>query len=248
MQVGQKIIIVPIGNFKGNMVALESVDCQTTDSALLLPIEDSKYQQIAQWLKKQGASPGGLVGKKGIVFPLQGDKKNLGIWVPFALTVSGHVYDWRLNPLAGQIVYLDGSSQESNEDGEFSFGAAYGVNYELQMDDPSAYTPSKYTYSPLLTDKENQDFTEKYFEYIKFHYCCTPDTQYGRACVRDVAGQYGYNDSFVDLYVGNCEGVVTEDCETQKAIPFSNGSKVTCLLYTSPSPRDRTRSRMPSSA
>ena len=26
------------------------------------------------------------------------------------------------------------------------------------------------------------------------------------------------------------------------------GHKVTCLLYTSPSPRDRTRSRMPSSA
>ena len=28
----------------------------------------------------------------------------------------------------------------------------------------------------------------------------------------------------------------------------ANGSPITCLLYTSPSPRDRTRSRMPSSA
>ena len=27
-----------------------------------------------------------------------------------------------------------------------------------------------------------------------------------------------------------------------------NGDKISCLLYTSPSPRDRTRSRMPSSA
>ena len=27
-----------------------------------------------------------------------------------------------------------------------------------------------------------------------------------------------------------------------------NGEEITCLLYTSPSPRDRTRSRMPSSA
>ena len=27
-----------------------------------------------------------------------------------------------------------------------------------------------------------------------------------------------------------------------------NGEDLTCLLYTSPSPRDRTRSRMPSSA
>ena len=29
---------------------------------------------------------------------------------------------------------------------------------------------------------------------------------------------------------------------------FANGDNQTCLLYTSPSPRDRTRSRMPSSA
>ena len=31
-------------------------------------------------------------------------------------------------------------------------------------------------------------------------------------------------------------------------VDFSNSSVFTCLLYTSPSPRDRTRSRMPSSA
>ena len=30
--------------------------------------------------------------------------------------------------------------------------------------------------------------------------------------------------------------------------PVKTGSDMTCLLYTSPSPRDRTRSRMPSSA
>ena len=29
---------------------------------------------------------------------------------------------------------------------------------------------------------------------------------------------------------------------------LKNGSSISCLLYTSPSPRDRTRSRMPSSA
>ena len=31
-------------------------------------------------------------------------------------------------------------------------------------------------------------------------------------------------------------------------IPFSGAMDNSCLLYTSPSPRDRTRSRMPSSA
>ena len=33
-----------------------------------------------------------------------------------------------------------------------------------------------------------------------------------------------------------------------KGLMKQNGSDGTCLLYTSPSPRDRTRSRMPSSA
>ena len=34
----------------------------------------------------------------------------------------------------------------------------------------------------------------------------------------------------------------------QTNLQISVGSPSTCLLYTSPSPRDRTRSRMPSSA
>ena len=33
-----------------------------------------------------------------------------------------------------------------------------------------------------------------------------------------------------------------------KVLLIEAGGKDTCLLYTSPSPRDRTRSRMPSSA
>ena len=56
------------------------------------------------------------------------------------------------------------------------------------------------------------------------------------------------------------EGTAYEDIETtrmfesyheEKAIYFvieENGQVKGCLLYTSPSPRDRTRSRMPSSA
>ena len=43
-------------------------------------------------------------------------------------------------------------------------------------------------------------------------------------------------------------------CQTENKEQMSNTSKmyqkkdIICLLYTSPSPRDRTRSRMPSSA
>ena len=41
----------------------------------------------------------------------------------------------------------------------------------------------------------------------------------------------------------------TTDTQTGYAIiNMTNGFNNTCLLYTSPSPRDRTRSRMPSSA
>ena len=36
--------------------------------------------------------------------------------------------------------------------------------------------------------------------------------------------------------------------ELASAGPFAPGDDVTCLLYTSPSPRDRQKSRMPSSA
>ena len=39
------------------------------------------------------------------------------------------------------------------------------------------------------------------------------------------------------------------DANDSSVIAFKNGDLITgCLLYTSPSPRDRTRSRMPSSA
>src|SRR5665811_2384332 len=41
---------------------------------------------------------------------------------------------------------------------------------------------------------------------------------------------------------------VTPDLMASAALEIINASAITCLLYTSPSPRDRTRSRMPSSA
>ena len=47
-------------------------------------------------------------------------------------------------------------------------------------------------------------------------------------------------------YVGRCEG---HDCvDTKVENPDSHIIYQACHLYTSPSPRDRTRSRMPSSA
>ena len=41
---------------------------------------------------------------------------------------------------------------------------------------------------------------------------------------------------------------LAEFCEANGVLTFGRFLVPTCLLYTSPSPRDRTRSRMPSSA
>ena len=43
-------------------------------------------------------------------------------------------------------------------------------------------------------------------------------------------------------------GKVEEFADTAAFICSDRAGYITCLLYTSPSPRDRTRSRMPSSA
>ena len=49
-------------------------------------------------------------------------------------------------------------------------------------------------------------------------------------------------------YTGNAPVAATLTQGTDLSITNGNGSINICLLYTSPSPRDRTRSRMPSSA
>ena len=58
------------------------------------------------------------------------------------------------------------------------------------------------------------------------------------------------SEASVDKLVSNIEGVSTTALLASKknAAGSNNKSLSTCLLYTSPSPRDRTRSRMPSSA
>ena len=49
------------------------------------------------------------------------------------------------------------------------------------------------------------------------------------------------------IYIEKHSGVTVDDC-ARVSDQVSAVLDVDCLLYTSPSPRDRTRSRMPSSA
>ena len=56
-----------------------------------------------------------------------------------------------------------------------------------------------------------------------------------------------YDDLYMDIAKRVSE--MSYDTDTQVgAVIVKDGNIISCLLYTSPSPRDRTRSRMPSSA
>ena len=68
--------------------------------------------------------------------------------------------------------------------------------------------------------------------YLRVHFKNTRETA---AAISGMPLQKAYE------YLGNV-------VEHKQAIPFRRFNGGVCLLYTSPSPRDRTRSRMPSSA
>ena len=63
-------------------------------------------------------------------------------------------------------------------------------------------------------------------------------------------------DELIEKYAGDLKNKlgVTPDMDLLRKVTIGCGPSIynrdssTCLLYTSPSPRDRTRSRMPSSA
>ena len=77
-----------------------------------------------------------------------------------------------------------------------------------------------------------------------FYFGATADNADDLASLEGLEGCCG-----IKLFAGSSTGnlLVAEEDDIDKV--FQNASKVVaCLLYTSPSPRDRTRSRMPSSA
>ena len=65
-----------------------------------------------------------------------------------------------------------------------------------------------------------------------------------------IAPEDGDKDVFVHITAVRNAGMnnLEEDQEVEFEIVEKNGKASACLLYTSPSPRDRQKSRMPSSA
>ena len=61
---------------------------------------------------------------------------------------------------------------------------------------------------------------------------------------------YLVNDKCIKCKLMDCVDVCPVDCfyEGKNMLVIKPDECIDCLLYTSPSPRDRTRSRMPSSA
>ena len=61
---------------------------------------------------------------------------------------------------------------------------------------------------------------------------------------------YIVNDNCIKCKLTDCVDVCPVDCfyEGKNMLVIKPDECIDCLLYTSPSPRDRTRSRMPSSA
>ena len=111
--------------------------------------------------------------------------------------------------------------------------------------DPSSCTGGTCTMQPFITSAKLGSGGPKYVHFTEN--CC--DTGYVEICkmsclTNPVTGYFtftatnsGVSSGPLSIPVNACSG----------PIQIPNGT-VTCLLYTSPSPRDRTRSRMPSSA
>ena len=58
----------------------------------------------------------------------------------------------------------------------------------------------------------------------------------------------GISQAGIDQLEDNNYEVITDNVEQAKLIDYINENNISCLLYTSPSPRDLSTSRMPSSA
>ena len=136
----------------------------------------------------------------------------------------------------------------------------HGCSFDLK----SIRVPSKYIYKPWRLDSSNHEFLEPFVPHV-----CPGESethQHVPCAGKDTKRTEEYTNMFAKLVVKSFSNVSNVSKTTQKnksafvacAVRAENvrsrnqsspkPNLKTCLLYTSPSPRDRTRSRMPSSA
>ena len=113
--------------------------------------------------------------------------------------------------------------------------SSHPFRFYLEADKTTAYT-TNVTSTSTYTEIVVTDTTP-----TVLHYQCSAHGYMGNA-VQVNSNKVNTPYNIEGLSGANISGVVT-------ATSFSgSGSNLTCLLYTSPSPRDRQKSRMPSSA
>ena len=125
---------------------------------------------------------------------------------------------------------------------------SYGEYFKLIMSDPRK--SELQVALDLLTTNETYFFREpKHFDFLRQH--VLPKAAPGKVFrVWSAASSSGEEPYSLAMTLAECLGttpweIVGSDISTQVLAKARTGH---CLLYTSPSPRDRTRSRMPSSA
>ena len=96
------------------------------------------------------------------------------------------------------------------------------------------------SYRTVLPSRDGKYLHMVYTDYDDYITKKTPDRLFNPRYDRIVDNEWKYNLHYVKINLQNHE-VVNADGKVLK-------TPIDCLLYTSPSPRDRTRSRMPSSA
>ena len=96
----------------------------------------------------------------------------------------------------------------------------------------------------------DRDFKSKVKPFFRLHCirCHGPDREEGGMRVDEISGDLDDLNSIDNLQNILDEITVGSMPPASEPTPSDQALKNICLLYTSPSPRDRTRSRMPSSA
>ena len=119
-------------------------------------------------------------------------------------------------------------------------GLAYVQGYECGFSNPY------YVYG---NKPRSLNFIESTFTGITEGYNVAITNVYGSPSLENVTEE-GTIEAFdtIRLYNTFLDGHVGDTREDSRPIRYGTAPLSTCLLYTSPSPRDRTRSRMPSSA
>ena len=97
-------------------------------------------------------------------------------------------------------------------------------------------------YSQCETDKEKKSFFKKFIFYLQLPLTAKERSHYVDECLE-------VSCKLVASYLEDGKEKEKPPPEKEKVNKIStNNEHTTCLLYTSPSPRDRQKSRMPSSA